>query len=216
VVEWSWDLLTPAERLLAERFAVFPAGATPDAVAAVCAERGGDGEIDPADIDDLLSSLVDKSLLQGVQEEDQTRLRMLETVREYGTERLAERAELAELLGRHARYYSRLTAAAVPRLTTQDQVAWLPGIKAERNNIFAALRYWCDVRAGDEALTLAIALSGLAMVLGEGDAEMSDWLGQALTAADGRQVDQDLQTVAEVMYRVSRHMRAAGEQLLTS
>ncbi len=72
VVEWSWDLLSLAERLLAERFAVFPAGATPDAVAAVCADPGGPapggpaGEIDPAAVDDLLSSLVDKSLLQRV------------------------------------------------------------------------------------------------------------------------------------------------------
>jgi len=221
VVEWSWDLLTPAERLLAERFAVFPAGATPDAVAAVCAGHGGDGETDPADVDDLLSSLMDKSLLQPVRtgplgaerENEQTRLRMLETVREYGTERLAERAELAELLGRHARYYTRLTAALVPRLMTRDQVAWLPGLKAERNNIFAALRYWCDVRAGDQALTLAISLSGLAMVLGEGDAEVADWLGQALAAADGGPVDQDLHTVGEVLYRVSLHMRTDGKQL---
>ena len=106
VVEWSWDLLTPGERLLAERFAVFPAGATPAAVAAVCAGPGGPATgadpatVDPADIDDLLSSLVDKSLLQPVRaargqtspEPGGTRLRMLETVREYGTERLAGRA----------------------------------------------------------------------------------------------------------------------------
>jgi predicted ATPase len=209
VVQWSWDLLTPAERLLAERFAVFPAGATPDAVAAVCASRDGDSPIDPADVDDLLSSLVDKSLLQP----DETRLRMLETVREYGTERLSERSELAELLGRHARYYSQLTAAVMPRLMTRDQVAWLPGITAERNNIFAALRYWCDQRAGDQALTLAISLSGLAMVLGEGDAEVADWLGQALAAASGGPVEEDLHTVGEVLYRVSRHMRTDGEQL---
>ncbi len=74
VVEWSWDLLTPEERLLAERFAVFPAGATPAAVAAVCAGPGGAAtaagraDVDPADVDDLLSSLVDKSLLQPVRE----------------------------------------------------------------------------------------------------------------------------------------------------
>ena len=108
VVEWSWDLLTPEERLLAERFAVFPAGATPDAVAVVCAGPGGPATgavratVDPADVDDLLSSLVDKSLLQPVREAPGeaareaggTRLRMLETVREYGSEQLAGRGEL--------------------------------------------------------------------------------------------------------------------------
>jgi predicted ATPase len=61
VVEWSWDLLTPAERLLAERFSVFPAGAAPEAAAAVCGDR--------SDTDDLLSSLVDKSLLQPVDDD---------------------------------------------------------------------------------------------------------------------------------------------------
>ena len=88
-MEWSWDLLTPAERLLAERFSVFPAGATPDAVAAVCGRAGSDRDR-TSDIDDLLSSLVDKSLLQPV--DGGARLRMLETIREYGAEKLAERA----------------------------------------------------------------------------------------------------------------------------
>ena len=60
VVEWSWELLPPAERLLAERFSVFPAGATPAAVAAVC----GGQELAAGEADELLSSLVDKSLLQ--------------------------------------------------------------------------------------------------------------------------------------------------------
>ena len=96
VVEWSWELLTPAERLLAERFSVFPAGATPAAVAEVCA--GGD--LAAAEIDELLSSLVDKSLLQPLA--DGTRLRMLETIREYGAERLAGRGEVGELRRRHA------------------------------------------------------------------------------------------------------------------
>ena len=86
VVEWSWELLTPAERLLAERFSVFPAGATPAAVAAVCAGRGCAGaELTVGEADELLSSLVDKSLLQPLV--DGTRLRMLETIREYGAEK---------------------------------------------------------------------------------------------------------------------------------
>jgi predicted ATPase/DNA-binding SARP family transcriptional activator len=228
VVEWSWDLLTPAERLLAERFAIFPAGATPGAVAAVCAQPpedqpfedqpfedqpGGGGKIDPADVDDLLSSLVDKSLLQPVRAaegEDETRLRMLETVREYGTERLSERAELAELRRRHALYYSALMAEAAPKLTTRDQVAWLPRLQAERDNILAALRYWCDVRDGGQALTLVVALSGMTMVLGDNSEAIVDLLSQALAAADGEPVDEDLRTVGEVLYRVSRDMRTDG------
>ena len=98
------------------------------------ARRGGRGlrgrargrrRLDPADIDDLLSSLVDKSLLQPVRaaRRGRTRLRMLETVREYGTEQLAGRARSAELRRRHAAHYSALMAEAAPRLLTRDQVS---------------------------------------------------------------------------------------------
>ena len=104
----------PAERLLAERVSVFPAGAAPDAVAAVC----GDGEIAAGETDDLLSSLVDKSLLQPLA--GGRRLRMLETIREYGTERLAERGELGDAAAAARRLLRRAdgrggAAAAHPR-----------------------------------------------------------------------------------------------------
>ena len=87
VVEWSWDLLAPDERLLAERLAVFPAGATVDSACAVC----GDDRLPVADIGELLLSLVDKSLLTTI-DASPVRYRMLETIREYGTEQLEAEA----------------------------------------------------------------------------------------------------------------------------
>ena len=75
------------------------------------------------EVDELLSSLVDKSLLQPLA--DGTRLRMLETIREYGAERLAGRGEVGELRRRHAAHYSALMAEAAPRLLTRDQLSWL-------------------------------------------------------------------------------------------
>jgi predicted ATPase/DNA-binding SARP family transcriptional activator len=220
VVEWSWDLLTPEERLLAERFAVFPAGATPAAVAEVCAGPGGAGTgadpatVDPADIDDLLSSLVDKSLLQPVRaargetspEPGGTRLRMLETVREYGTERLAGRGELAGLLRRHAVHYSALMADAAPRLLTRDQVTWLPVVKADRDNLLAALHYWCDVGDAWQALTLAVGVSGMAMLLGN-YSDITDWVGQALEVSADPGAGEDLRTIAEALYQVNQKMQ---------
>jgi predicted ATPase/DNA-binding SARP family transcriptional activator len=215
VVEWSWDLLTPEERLLAERFAVFPAGATPAAVAAVCAGPGGAAtgagraDVDPADVDDLLSSLVDKSLLQPVRkarEAGGTRLRMLETVREYGSEQLAGRGELAELLRLHAVHYSALMAEAAPRLLTRDQVTWLPVVKADRDNILAALRYWCDAGDAWQALTLAIGVSGMAMLLGN-YSDITDWVGQALEVPADVGAGEDLRTIAEALYHVNQKMQ---------
>ena len=203
VVEWSWELLTPAERLLAERFSVFPAGATPASVAAVC--TGGELAADEAD--ELLSSLVDKSLLQPLA--DGTRLRMLETIREYGAEKLAGRGEVGELRRRHAAHYTDLMREAAPRLLTRDQLSWLTPLRADRDNILAALRYWCDADEARNALNLAVSLSIMALLLGN-ETEMAEWTGEAL-AVPG-EVDTGLRTIAEALHVVTSTMDPAGAQ----
>jgi predicted ATPase len=198
VVEWSWELLTPAERLLAERFSVFPAGATFASVAAVCAGGGhADGELAPGEADELLSSLVDKSLLQPLA--DGTRLRMLETIREYGAERLAARGEAGELRRRHAAHYSALMSEAAPRLLTRDQLSWLTVLRADRDNIVAALRYWCDAGDAGNALGLAVSLAMMALLLGN-DTDVVGWIGEAL-AVPG-EADAGLRTIAEAVHVV--------------
>ena len=106
VVEWSWDLLTPQERRLTELLAVFPAGIT---TAAATAVRPAD--VAAEDVPDVIASLVDKSLLQPV--DGGRRMRMLETIREYGVERLAERGELATARERHAAYFANLLDEAL-------------------------------------------------------------------------------------------------------
>ncbi|HZM67370.1 MAG TPA: hypothetical protein VFC16_13850, partial [Nakamurella sp.] len=87
-------------------------------------------------------ALVDKSLLQPAG--GGLRYRMLETIREYGVERLAERAELDDARLRHARYFAALTADLDPVLRTRDQLAALEVIRVERDNILGALRYLGD------------------------------------------------------------------------
>ncbi|HEY7278439.1 MAG TPA: BTAD domain-containing putative transcriptional regulator [Trebonia sp.] len=196
VVEWSWELLSSDERLLAERFSVFPAGATPASVAAVCTDEGGaDGELPAGEADELLSSLVDKSLLQPV--DDGSRLRMLETIREYGAERLAGRGEVGELRRRHAAHYSALMSEAAPKLLTRDQLSWLAALRADRDNIVAALRYWCDAGDAANALSLAVSLAVMALLLGS-DADMAEWLGDAL-AVPG-EADPGLRTISEALH----------------
>jgi predicted ATPase/DNA-binding SARP family transcriptional activator len=208
VVEWSWDLLTPAERLLAERFSVFPAGATPDAAAEVCG--------DLSDTEDLLSSLVDKSLLQPV--DGGARLRMLETIREYGAEKLAERAEVGELRQRHAAYYADLMNGAAPHLLTREQISWLKVVEADRDNILAALHYWCDARDAARAIALGVSLSAMAFLLGN-HADIPDLIGRA--AAVPGDADPDLRTMADALYVFSAitqadQTRQAGEYRLAS
>ena len=152
VVEWSWDLLSPAERLLAERLSVFPAGTTEEAAVAIC----GDGILPAADIPDLLMTLVDKSLLQVVQGPT-LRYRMLETIREYGVERLAERGEVEAARTSHGRYFAALAGRLEPVLRSREQLQAMRTVADEHDNTVAALRFLGESGDLDRAVEMALA-----------------------------------------------------------
>jgi len=139
VVDWSWDLLDDAERALWRRFAVFHGGADVTAVEQVC----------EADVD-LLGALVDKSLLVLAGD----RYRMLETIREYGLERLAEAGETERLRVAHARYLLALADTAEPELRRADQLTWLRRLGTEHDNLHAAIR--AAIEAGDARTATAL------------------------------------------------------------
>lgn len=148
VVAWSWDLLSPEEARLADRLAVFPGGVTPAAAAAVCGE----------DVADLLTALVDKSLLQQVPGAG-PRYRMLETLREFGTERLAAAGELAAARAAHAAFFLALAEEAETHLRRPEQVEWIPLLTADAGNFGAALRFAIDTGDADTANRLGAALA---------------------------------------------------------
>ena len=152
VVEWSWDLLSPAERLLAERLSVFPAGATEEAAVAIC----GDRALPAPDIPDLLMTLVDKSLLQVVNGAP-LRYRMLETIREYGVERLAERGEVDAARTAHGRYFAELVGRLEPMLRSRDQLQAMRIVADENDNTVAALRFLGESGDLDRAVKMALA-----------------------------------------------------------
>ncbi|MQM26440.1 BTAD domain-containing putative transcriptional regulator [Glycomyces albidus] len=126
VVDWSWDLLEPAERLVLARMSVFAGGADLDAACEVCSATADD-----------ITGLVDKSLVQRL---PGGRYRLLETVRDYAAARLAEAGETAERYERHADYYARLAEEAEPHLMRAEQVEWLDRLAADHANLFAAIR----------------------------------------------------------------------------
>jgi predicted ATPase/DNA-binding SARP family transcriptional activator len=169
VVEWSWDLLDDGERHLVERLAVFPAGVTLASASAV-----GDG----TDVLDTVTSLVDKSLLQA---QPDGRYRMLETIREYGIDRLAERGELAQVRQAHAAYFAELVRQAEAPLRGRDQVPWIRTLNAERDNILAALRHFADAADAPAALELAAGIGWYWALIGAAS-EAGDWLQIALDA----------------------------------
>ncbi|MGF7233505.1 MAG: AfsR/SARP family transcriptional regulator [Frankia sp.] len=193
VVEWSWDLLEKPERLLVERLAVFPSGTTTRSATAVCS---GDG-VPADDVADLLASLLDKSLLQPAA--GGTRQRLLETIREYGLERLAGRGELADWRARHAAFFAELLRTAEPHLRRAEQLHWLAPLNAERDNILGALRFECERGDADAALSIAIGLSSMAMLLGN-HADLAVWVAEALAVPGG---EPDLRAVGEALYAVN-------------
>jgi predicted ATPase/DNA-binding SARP family transcriptional activator len=205
VVAWSWDLLSDEERHLAERLAVFAGGATQRSAEDVC--TGSDLPAD--DVLDLLMALADKSLVQIVGG-GQTRYRMLETIREYGVERLADRGEITGLRAAHAAHFLALAETAEPFLRGPSQIEWIDRLAAERDNLLASLRFAADVSDADTAVRLAAALSWNWTLQGS-HAEASAWLGLALSVP-GRAQEQ-ARNVVLVIHGISAF--AAGHDDMT-
>ncbi|WP_026402798.1 BTAD domain-containing putative transcriptional regulator [Actinomadura rifamycini] len=147
VVAWSWDLLDERERAFAERLAVFPGVIVPDAAA-----RVGGGTLEDLD------ALADRSLLQPV-DGGEPRFRMLETIREYARERLAERGESAAVRAAHLAYVVEAAERAAPHLLGAGQVAWLPRLTEAQDDVHAALRFAEERGDAGSAVRLAAALA---------------------------------------------------------
>jgi predicted ATPase len=132
-VGWSHDLLSPAERTLFRRMSVFAGGFSLDGAEAVCS---GDG-LDPLDVLDLLTQLVDKSLVVPEDDLAGTRYRLLETIRQFGSDRLADAGESAGVRARHAWFLRDLACAAEPLIEAADPDC-LDTLEAEHDNLRAA------------------------------------------------------------------------------
>ncbi|MFD8499063.1 BTAD domain-containing putative transcriptional regulator [Amycolatopsis sp. NPDC059657] len=179
VIEWSWDLLDADARMVAERISVLPGGVTAASATALCGGVAG--------VPELLASLVDRSLLQLVP--DTGRYRMLETIREYGLRNLTEQGVLPDVRDRAARYFADLVAECDPLLRGPEQLAALHILRADYDNILAALRWRCDT--GDGAIALAVDLTWYWQMLGR-RREASYWLGEAIAATGEPGVRRDI------------------------
>ncbi|MFF2044216.1 BTAD domain-containing putative transcriptional regulator [Kitasatospora sp. NPDC058170] len=191
VVAWSWDLLDDEERALLERLAVVPGSFTEDAAQAVggpdpqahgSQTDSSQTDSSPArDVRDVLAALVDKSLLHVVwaAETGELRYRMLETIREYGLEQLARRAETDTVRRRHVGFLLDLAEHAEPRLRTGGQLHWLARLSAERDNLLAAIRWAAGVGDADTAVRFGAALAWFWSMRGN-PPESLDLLGRVL------------------------------------
>ncbi|MDI5961640.1 AfsR/SARP family transcriptional regulator [Streptantibioticus silvisoli] len=153
VVDWSWDLLEPAERALLRRLSVFSGGCDLTAAEAVCAGGG----VEPLDVAALLGALVDKSLVVADFSAPAARYRTLETIGEYAADRLTESGERDAVERRHLSYFREYARTADPYLRGPEQLRWLELFEREHDNLRAALRRAVDAADEPEALQLALA-----------------------------------------------------------
>ena len=153
-IDWSYGLLSEGERTLLRRLSVFAGGFTLEAAEEVCSG----GRIERVEVLDLVSRLVDKSLVVTEMREAQVRYRLLETIRQYGEDKLQEARESHALRRRHAGFFLALAQDAEPEMAGPEQPAWLGRLVEEHDNLRASLGWLEQVGETEQGLCLASAL----------------------------------------------------------
>ena len=143
-VQWSHQLLTKPQQVLFRRLSVFRGGWSADAAERVCASGG----IDRSEVVALLADLVDRSLVVADHREA-VRFRMLETLRHYAAERLAQADEDGPVARAHATFFIEVAERGEPQLRGPQQGRWLGWLATEQDNLRVALG-WCHAHAGSE------------------------------------------------------------------
>jgi predicted ATPase/DNA-binding SARP family transcriptional activator len=143
-IDWSYNLLLPKERRFLRRLSVFVGGWTLEAAEAVCAdpavaELDECKQIAATEVLDLLAGLVDHSLVLVEPGTQEARYRMLETIRQYGHEKLVEAGEVELVRQRHLAYYLRLAEQGDQEIRGPHQLEWLKRLEAEYGNFTSAL-----------------------------------------------------------------------------
>lgn len=175
-IAWSYALLQPGEQALFRRLAVFVGGCTRESATAVC---NGDLGVNAAE---SLAALADKSLLRHDPMPDgNSRFRMLESLREFGMERLIEAGEQNLIRRRHADFFWALVEGAEPELHSRQQSAWLDVLEGEYPNITAALQSYLALGDIDSAMRLAGMLGWFWYVRGW-LTEGQEWLERVISA----------------------------------
>ncbi len=187
-IQWSYDLLGPQEQALFHLLSVFVDGWQLSAAEALCQERG------QADLDVLNSlwALLDNSLIQSSEEgAEEPRFLMLQTVREFGLERLAASGELERTRMAHARYFLALAEQAEPELHGSNQATWLARLEQEHDNLREALEWALEKVVDEQAaerreigMRLSAALKEFWLILGH-YREARTFLERALAVSEG-------------------------------
>ena len=183
-IDWSYDLLNEPERILLRRLSVFASSFTLEAVEAICSQG-----VKSSDVLDLLSRLVDKSLVvvEADPELNETRYRLLETIRQYALEKLVETGEAPAIRDRHLEFYLDLAERLEPNMFSSEAVAWFTRLDREIDNIRAAMDWATNGGKADLTLRIAGALVFAWFSRRLPASEWHDRVQQALLRPEGRQ-----------------------------
>jgi predicted ATPase len=176
VVDWSYDLLFEDERRLFARLSVFAGGCDLDAAEAICA----DDRLPHDEILEVIGRLIDKSLIVCDIAGPTARYSQLQTLWEYGRERLAESGEADAVRRRHAAWYLQVAGEARLGLRGASGMAWRQRLEADLDNLRAALDWFIGCHDAGSALSIVTGLAWLWFVRAD-SAEGVRWLDDALS-----------------------------------
>jgi predicted ATPase/DNA-binding SARP family transcriptional activator len=182
-MDWSYALLSRGEQGLFQELAVFAGSWSLEAAEAICKDEGGTlrvkDEIHPSEVLELLSQLIDKSLVMAEMQGGEARYRMLEPIRQYAAEKLRESGELDQVQERHCHFFLLFAEETESKLKGPEQVQWLNRLEIEYDNLRAALSWALAAGKAELSLRLVVGLNlfwRLRDYLNEGRA----WTEQAL------------------------------------
>jgi len=180
LIEWSHNLLFEPERVLLRRLSVFAGGWSFGAAQEVCGEGLSN------EVLDLLTHLVDKSLVTVDEETEEARYRLPETIRQYARDKLYESGEVEKIRDRHLEFFIRFAEQAEPKLRSAEQLEWLNRVETEHDNLRAALAWSLESGKSDRALQLTGALGYFWQLRGY-LSESQRWLEDALALSEREQ-----------------------------
>ena len=198
-VQWSYDLLDDEEQRAFRWFSVFVGGSTLEAALAV---------LGPPTSVDVLESLASKSLMRQIETDDAARLVMLETIREFGWEQLAQTHELEAARHAHANYYLSFAEEAETHLTGANQKAWFIRLAREQDNLRAALRWGIENHEAEFTQRMTGALQPFWFARGYWS-EGRRWLEESLAIDSGGAVDEAVR--AKALYGAGVLARFQGD-----
>ena len=214
LVEWSYDLLHGDEKTLLQQLAIHRGGAALASLAAVGATRG----LNEATVGYLVAALVDKSIVSASFSGGTARYDLLDSVREYVLERLAESGGLAAARAAHAEYFAALADEAHGELRGPEWLGWERRLELENDNFWAALAYARD--AADPAIAIRLGTLGWYFTLAERVSEGRRFLELALSGTrDDAPADLRIELLATLCYLATEELDldaalSAGERAL--